>query len=876
MAGNVRVVLKSVWDDKGVKAATKSLDIASKTISTSFKAVGIAAAASAVAIGKIALDSSKAASDLQESTNAVNVAFGEASTAILKIGESSAESLGLARTEFNAAAVRFSAFAERIVGQGGDVAGFIGDVTTRAADFASVFNIDVSEALRVFQSGLAGEAEPLKRFGINLLESEVKAYAMANGIGEVGRELTETEKVQARYGLLLQSTAKTQGDFANTSDGLANRQRILQASFTDIQAEIGTALLPALESILGVVQEDLLPVFKDVAEDVGPAVADVIEFIAEVFGEAFTEGTELNEALGELSEAFDLLFGAITGGQRDAKGFSDFLANLVRIVDFLVTSMAALIGGFQGFGYAFDALLRGDFKEFWRFLTTDTIAYAESLVPVETNLDDVGTAGVTAYGHLAQLNGIGLENIRNEMVRTADAARDLFKGTTFMGAGGTAAWLASMGFGGMGAKTVEETKKKTSSGPSAFERTQDIIKNAQKQFRDAAKRYRSAVGDAQERYDKAIVNAEKRYSESLTDAEISRDRSLADALKDHNENIAGIQASFAKKQADIITDSINRLRDAYKSAVRTNVADLFGTEAVGQSVTNLIGALKDKLTSSRRLVENASQLAADGFSQTFIEEIVSAGTETGNELASAIMEATPEARRELRDLFNALEREGNYGMDELSQTIYDKSGLATDQLKALYEQTGKDLTTALTQAEADYVEAQAGILQTFDEAFASAGKTRDEAFVAAQEQLTESLQNAAEAYYESLTDIEEAFRDKIASMKGELGGLERTVQQLLAALDSAKQKSSQTVAPAITSPLPGGGSLTVAPLPLVSQSTSTQIKTQAKPTTVVNLNVKTDQTQSTAQVGQIIAKTLNKYTKVGGVVVGGVGTRYIV
>ena len=866
MAGNVRVVLKSVWDDKGVKAATKSLDIASKTISTSFKAVGIAAAASAVAIGKIALDSAKAASDLQESTNAVNVAFGAASESILKIGESSAESLGLARTEFNAAAVRFSAFAERIVGQGGDVAGFIGDITTRAADFASVFNIDVSEALRVFQSGLSGEAEPLKRFGINLLESEVKAYAMANGIGEVGRELTETEKVQARYGLLLQSTAKTQGDFANTSDGLANRQRILQASFTDIQAEIGTALLPALESILAVVQEDLLPVFKNVAERVGPAVADAIEFIAEVFGEAFKEGTDLNDALGGLSDAFELLFGAITNGERDAEGFADFLANLVRIVEFLVTTLASLIAGFQGVGYAIDAAKRGDWGEVWRFLTTDTIEFADSLAVVQSALDDTA-------GEVNRFNNLSLANIRTEMGATAEVGAKLVDQQKQL-------YFAMKGITDPDAMTLTPktttTTTKTSTGPSAFERTQDIIKNAQKQFRDAAKRYRSAVGDAQERYDKAIVNAEKRYSESLTDAEISRDRSLADALKDHNENIAGIQASFAKKQADIITDSINRLRDAYKSAVRTNVADLFGTEAVGQSVTNLIGALKDKLTSSRRLVENASQLAADGFSQTFIEEIVSAGTETGNELASAIMEATPEARRELRDLFNALEQEGNYGMDALSQTIYDKSGLATDQLKALYEQTGKDLTTALTQAEADYVEAQAGILQTFDEAFASAGKTRDEAFVAAQEQLTESLQNAAEAYYESLTDIEEAFREKIASMKGELGGLERTVQQLLAALDSAKQKSSQTVAPAITSPLPGGGSLTVAPLPLVSQSTSTQIKTQAKPTTVINMNVKTDQTQSTAQVGKIIAKSINKYTNIGGVVIGGTGSRYIV
>ncbi|MCH9834102.1 hypothetical protein K0U83_00490, partial [bacterium] len=196
---------------------------------------GIAAVAgtalAAAGVGKFFSGAVDEANDLSESLNAVNVAYGDASSNIIKIGEDAATRLGVTQTDFNAAAVRFSAFAERVVGEGGNIGGFVDDVTTRAADFASVFNIDVSEALQVFQSGLSGEAEPLKRFGINLLDSEVSAYAMANGIGEAGRQLTETEKVQARYGLLLQSTEKTAGDFANTSDGLANSQRILQASF---------------------------------------------------------------------------------------------------------------------------------------------------------------------------------------------------------------------------------------------------------------------------------------------------------------------------------------------------------------------------------------------------------------------------------------------------------------------------------------------------------------------------------------------------------------------------------------------------------------------------------------------------------------------
>lgn len=243
---------------------------------------GIAAVAgtalAAVGVGRFFGDAVNQANDLSESLNAVNVAYGESAANIVKLGEDAATRLGVTQSDFNAAAVRFSAFADRVVGEGGNVGGFVDDITTRAADFASVFNIDVSEALQVFQSGLSGEAEPLKRFGINLLDSEVQAYALANGIGEVGRALTEDEKVQARYGLLLESTAKTAGDFANTSDGLANSQRILQANFGDMQAAVGNALLPTLANLSAAMLplvEQLGPILTGTLEELSPVITDL-------------------------------------------------------------------------------------------------------------------------------------------------------------------------------------------------------------------------------------------------------------------------------------------------------------------------------------------------------------------------------------------------------------------------------------------------------------------------------------------------------------------------------------------------------------------------------------------------------------------------
>lgn len=291
--------------------------------------VVIAGGLAAAGVGNFVKESITAASDLEESLNAVSVAYGAASESVVALGEDAASRLGVTQADFNASAVRFSAFAERVVGEGGNVAGFVDDVTTRAADFASVFNIDVSEALQVFQSGLSGEAEPLKRFGINLLDSEVQAYALRSGLIAVGEQMTEDVKTQARYGLLMESTAKTQGDFANTSDGLANSQRILKAQFEDIQAEVGGPLLGAFAKLtqgLIPVVEELAPVLVDVMGDLAPVIENIANMLPWLIQGLFP----LIPVIGELANIFFQLVQALL------PFFVGFLRVLIPIVSELI------------------------------------------------------------------------------------------------------------------------------------------------------------------------------------------------------------------------------------------------------------------------------------------------------------------------------------------------------------------------------------------------------------------------------------------------------------------------------------------------------------------------------------------------------------
>jgi hypothetical protein len=249
-------------------------------------AKGAVAGIGAVAVFELGKRAVGAASNLNESINAVNVTFGDAAEGVLALGEKSATAVGLSNTAFNSMAVSFSAFADRVAGEGGDVVGVIDELSVRAADFASVMNIDVSQAVDAFTSGLAGEAEPLKRFGINLLDSEVKAYALREGLIEVGETMDENTKVQARYGLLMESTNKVAGDFSNTSDGLANSSRVLSAELENLSADLGEELVPILEGMMPVLH----------------AAIDGFGLLGDAFGAARSLGNGLGRILSPWNE----------------------------------------------------------------------------------------------------------------------------------------------------------------------------------------------------------------------------------------------------------------------------------------------------------------------------------------------------------------------------------------------------------------------------------------------------------------------------------------------------------------------------------------------------------------------------------------------
>ena len=256
----------------------------------------------------------KAASDLSETRNKVKVVFGEMGDDMLEWGNTAATAFGMSKQEALEAAGTFgNLFTTMGLGKS-QAADMSKGLVQLAADLASFNNMDPNEVLMKLRSGLVGETEPLRTLGINLTAAAVKAKAMEMGLASANGEVSQAAMVQARYALILEQTSNAQGDFARTSDGLANQSRILKAQFQDSLAMLGENLLPmALQVVQGL--NKMLEAFNKMPPEVQKGFLALMGFLA-VLGPLLSfAGTVLQvlSALSGLGISLSSISAIITG-----------------------------------------------------------------------------------------------------------------------------------------------------------------------------------------------------------------------------------------------------------------------------------------------------------------------------------------------------------------------------------------------------------------------------------------------------------------------------------------------------------------------------------------------------------------------------------
>jgi len=273
MAINIPIITS--FNGKGAEAAIKEFQNLTKASDKAAFAINKMAVPAALAFGAIVTGGYKAAqaaSDFNETVSKSGIIFGEASTEIKAFADTAAEALGLSKQAALDAAATMGTFGKSAGLAGADLSNFSIEMVKLSGDLASFHNANPADVALALGAALRGEAEPIRKFGVLLNDAAVKAQAMKMGLYDGTGALDAQAKVLATQQIILQQTSDAQGDFARTSEGAANQQRILKAQVDNAKISIGQAFLPILEAVL--------PVLVTFATAIGNNTDAFIAFVA--------------------------------------------------------------------------------------------------------------------------------------------------------------------------------------------------------------------------------------------------------------------------------------------------------------------------------------------------------------------------------------------------------------------------------------------------------------------------------------------------------------------------------------------------------------------------------------------------------------------
>lgn len=231
---------------------------------------GLNAAASRAALGVAAIGSTatlaglgalayglykgvQGAADLGESISKVEQVFEDSAGKITGLADEMAKAYGTPKKEILDAASAFGLVGQAAGQSTVESAKLATEMAKLAVDATSFFDVPLDVALEKLRSGLVGEAEPLRAFGVLLSENAVKAEAARLGLGGMGKELSESAKVAARASLIRNapSMRKASGDLERTKDSPKNRQREIAGRTENALVSVGQAVMPIWKEIVG-------------------------------------------------------------------------------------------------------------------------------------------------------------------------------------------------------------------------------------------------------------------------------------------------------------------------------------------------------------------------------------------------------------------------------------------------------------------------------------------------------------------------------------------------------------------------------------------------------------------------------------------------
>lgn len=389
-----------------IRSADKSANKFGSVMAGIAQGVGQSIAGMAVSAGaallQFGMDSVSAASDLNETLSKTDVLFGDVSDTIKEWSQTTATAFGQSQQQALDAATTFAVFGQAAGVTGDELVDFSTSLSELASDLASFGNTTPEQAIEAIGAALRGESEPLRAYGVLLSDATIKARALSMGLvnaevdalalsrateavekaqraynesvakfGESSIEASDASRDMEQAGLALEKvlggqveeltaqqrllatqaeifaqTTAAQGDFARTSGGLANQQRILDAQMQDLSTTIGSMFLPAWLAIVTAVntfvQATLPPLQNAIEGQIVPAFSAFGAVLASVFGPAIAVISDVLAGFGQ---------GIMTDAVEPLNFFNGWIGrNMPRIQQIVSTVLGAIASFWEAHG----------------------------------------------------------------------------------------------------------------------------------------------------------------------------------------------------------------------------------------------------------------------------------------------------------------------------------------------------------------------------------------------------------------------------------------------------------------------------------------------------------------------------------------------
>lgn len=338
---NGDVVKKTTLEvDKYGNKVTEVVDNSNKKTSLfdigKFTAVMFAAKKLGSVVAKVA----KSGADYVETLNLWSVSMGEFESRATVFVNKMNEAYGIsAKTLMNAQAT-FNNMLKSLGNLSSEMAYSLSEaVTQMAVDYASLYNVEIEEAMTKFEAALAGQVRPI-RSGSGYDITETTLYELYKSIGgeKTMRQLTQTEKrLLSIYAIFNQmNNSGAVGDMKDTIGTFANQSRIMKESWEDTVSYVGLILTKVAETsgiMVGInrVFAFTSEVFKAVAQGMGAMDKQGKGAFADATEGAEDLNKEVDEIQGKLL-GFDK-FRSLSGSDQEASSIDTTILNAVKSYD---------------------------------------------------------------------------------------------------------------------------------------------------------------------------------------------------------------------------------------------------------------------------------------------------------------------------------------------------------------------------------------------------------------------------------------------------------------------------------------------------------------------------------------------------------------